>query len=268
MANKVTIKLPNGKDSVQTDSATISGNIVFDDKIFLDPERPKNPSEIKLIREDENQKVEEEIYKWYKYKNLQYIWNIHNQRETTLDKILNNYLINNLIIGQTNSINANIQIQGTRYQITQSRSKITNKQNGSIQYGNFGEEEEELDKDISQKPNPEIIETLISNTLYIYTHPGNFTSWNSIKQGAIIQKVLTADNVSKWCVHCGKYLSWRDQSNRYNDADECKVTSNSIITAKWYNDCSKLCGCDSIVNKDDLICASQFISLANCISLS
>lgn len=87
-----------------------------------------------------------------------------------------------------------------------------------------------------------------SNTITIYTRPGQFSSvdnnFMNIKQGETIQAStgLTAKSVEAWCTHCGKHLSWRDKTDRYNAANSCKVSSKDLITAKWYNSCAELCG--------------------------
>lgn len=87
-----------------------------------------------------------------------------------------------------------------------------------------------------------------SNTITIYTRPGQFSNvdnnFMNIKQGETIQAStgLTAKSVEAWCTHCGKHLSWRDQTNRYSAANSCKVSSKDLITAKWYNSCAELCG--------------------------
>lgn len=111
----------------------------------------------------------------------------------------------------------------------------------------------------------------------VYTSPGSFTDYNFSKD-IIIQsnEGLSATKVSKWCTHAGKYLSWRDQDDRYDDANSLKVINyfgeeKPIIRAAWYNDCAKLVGCTTRVSNkhnqaDSLITAQIFKDLGAAIS--
>jgi hypothetical protein len=49
--------------------------------------------------------------------------------------------------------------------------------------------------------------------------------------------------VDNWCVHCGKYLSWKYQTDKYNLVTQSPyvVNSGDLITAYWYNSCAKIC---------------------------
>ena len=123
------------------------------------------------------------------------------------------------------------------------------------------------------------IERSISKTvtLTVYTSPGSFTDYNFSKN-TIIQSSegLSATKVSKWCTHAGKYLSWEDQKDRYDDANFLKVIDyfgeeKPIITAAWYNDCAELVGCTTRVSNDhsqanSLITAQIFKDLGAAIS--
>lgn len=69
------------------------------------------------------------------------------------------------------------------------------------------------------------------------THPGECTIYNSLAFNMIIELNLTSGMVAEWCVHCGKWLSWKHQGDRYSAASGCNVSSGSTITAGWYNNC-------------------------------
>lgn len=111
----------------------------------------------------------------------------------------------------------------------------------------------------------------------IYTPPTVFTDYNFNKD-TIIQSSegLSTIKVSKWCTHAGKYLSWKDQEDRYNDANYLKVIEyfgeeKPVITAAWYNDCAELVGCTTRVSNkhnqaDSLITAQIFKDLGAAIS--
>ena len=119
----------------------------------------------------------------------------------------------------------------------------------------------------------------ITATTYaqVYTPPTAFTDYNFSKD-TIIQSSegLSATKVSNWCTHAGKYLSWRDQKDRYDDANFLKVIDyfkeeKPIITAAWYNDCADLVGCMTEVSNDhsqanSLITAQIFKDLGAAIS--
>ena len=123
------------------------------------------------------------------------------------------------------------------------------------------------------------IERSISETvtLTVYTSPGPFTDYN-FSSGTIIQSTegLSTTKVSNWCTHAGKYLSWKDQKDRYDDANYLKVIEyfkeeKPIITAAWYNDCAELVGCTTRVSNDhsqanSLITAQIFKDLGAAIS--
>lgn len=72
------------------------------------------------------------------------------------------------------------------------------------------------------------------------THPGKCTAFSSLQAGQIIEEALTPGKVGEWCTHCGKWLSWKHQANRYSDADSCTVNSKAWITADWYNNCVRV----------------------------
>lgn len=104
------------------------------------------------------------------------------------------------------------------------------------------------------------------------THPGVCSAFESIVAGQIIQIALTPAKVSAWCTHCGKWLSWKYQTNKYSDANICKVLPKSLITANWYNLCvstaeaSDVCSNVKGGSKGTIISASLFTNLDSAIS--
>ena len=100
----------------------------------------------------------------------------------------------------------------------------------------------------------------------IYTPPTAFTDYN-FSSGTTIQSKegLSASKVSNWCTHAGKYLSWRDQDNKYGTVN-CNVSSGDLITAEWYNKCADIVDSSLRVNPGDLITADAFIKLGAAIS--
>ena len=69
------------------------------------------------------------------------------------------------------------------------------------------------------------------------THPGECTVYAGLAFNMIIEYNLTSGMVAEWCTHCGKWLSWKHQGDRYSAANGCNVASGSTITATWYNNC-------------------------------
>lgn len=81
-----------------------------------------------------------------------------------------------------------------------------------------------------------------SDSVTVYTRPGTFTKFSNIKaEKTYISDILTAENIDAWCNHCNKYLSWKNQTTS-TAANNCKVKSNDLITADWYNKCARTCG--------------------------
>ena len=80
-----------------------------------------------------------------------------------------------------------------------------------------------LDETTGPYSNTTPVESITATTYaQVYTPPTAFTDYNFNKD-TIIQSSegLSATKVSNWCDHAGKYLSWRDQKDRYDDA--CRV---------------------------------------------
>ena len=123
----------------------------------------------------------------------------------------------------------------------------------------------------------------------VYTRPGIFSDYNFIKDVTIItskEDGLSVERVDRWCNHCGKYLSWKEQEDKYSAADFCKIiveedSLSPFISAEWYNQCGELCGLIDKNNPDDLnrvsnnpnkknslITAEVFIKLGKAISIS
>lgn len=95
------------------------------------------------------------------------------------------------------------------------------------------------------------LESSGSASATVYTRPGIFSDYD-FAENAIIENDdgLTAEKVSDWCTHCGKFLSWKNQSDKYSDAENCKVSQGDWITATWYNTCAELCGCNTRVSNN------------------
>ena len=108
----------------------------------------------------------------------------------------------------------------------------------------------------------------ISATTYtqVYTPPTVFTDYN-FSSDTIIQSSegLSASKVSNWCTHAGKYLSWRDQKDKYGTVN-CNVSSGDLITAEWYNKCAAAVDSTLRVDTGDLITTDAFIKLGAAIS--
>lgn len=104
------------------------------------------------------------------------------------------------------------------------------------------------------------------------THPGTCSAFESIAAGQIIEIALTPAKVRTWCTHCGKWLSWKYQVDKYSDANDCKVSSKDWVTASWYNSCvtaaeaSDVCSTVKGGPKGTIITASLFTDLDSAIS--
>lgn len=104
------------------------------------------------------------------------------------------------------------------------------------------------------------------------THPGTCSAFGSIAAEQTVEKALTSDKVSDWCTHCGKWLSWKYQSNKYSAANACKVSSKDWVTASWYNLCvttaeaSDICSTVQGGPEGTIIAASLFTDLDSAIS--
>lgn len=104
------------------------------------------------------------------------------------------------------------------------------------------------------------------------THPGVCSAFASIAAGQTIEIALTPGKVSAWCTHCGKWLSWKYQVNKYSDANTCTVSPKSLITADWYNLCvstaeaSTVCSTVTGGPTGTVIAASLFTDLDSAVS--
>lgn len=102
-----------------------------------------------------------------------------------------------------------------------------------------------------------------TTTLTVYTRPGTFTKFSNITAGTTyISDILTTENVTAWCNHCNKYLSWKNQTTS-TAANSCKVNKNDFITAAWYNKCAETCGISTRVSNDPT--KSNSLITAECI---
>ena len=97
-------------------------------------------------------------------------------------------------------------------------------------------------------------------SITIYTQPSKFSLYD-FKEHTRIQDNLTVEVVTAWCEQCGKYLSWLNQTNRYDAANHLIPNSKDVITADWYNACSKLCGLNTIVIKDKTRITAQLFKI-------
>ena len=104
------------------------------------------------------------------------------------------------------------------------------------------------------------------------THPGTCSAFASIAAEQIIEVALTPAKVSEWCTHCGKWLSWKYQADKYSSANGCGVSSKDWVTASWYNLCvttaeaSDVCSSVSGGRTGTIIAASLFTDLDSAIS--
>ena len=80
------------------------------------------------------------------------------------------------------------------------------------------------------------LETSEDASFTVYTRPGLFSSYDFNDEDVICLN-LTPSVINDWCIHCGKYLSWKHQEDRYNDAtdEKYKRKGNDLITATWFN---------------------------------
>lgn len=98
------------------------------------------------------------------------------------------------------------------------------------------------DNGSSTETKPTCSETATSESINIWTRPGLFTDFN-FSQDTIIQSSagLTAEKVDNWINHCNAYAHWYNQNNTNVTSVACKVSTNDLITADWYNACVDAC---------------------------
>ena len=87
-----------------------------------------------------------------------------------------------------------------------------------------------------------------------------------------INEVINSTSAANWNIHCGKYLSWKNQSNKYNSVN-ITFPSGQLITADWFNSLRTACGATAdqvplAVKDTTLITADIFKKLGAAISKS
>ena len=108
-------------------------------------------------------------------------------------------------------------------------------------------------------------------TLTVYTRPGTFTGFDGSKD-QLIKDVINSTSAANWNTHCGKYLSWKNQANKYNSVNIVFPTGQ-LITADWFNSLRTACGATAdqvpvAVKDTTLITADIFKKLGAAISKS
>lgn len=79
-----------------------------------------------------------------------------------------------------------------------------------------------------------------SASIIVYTRPGTFSGFDG-KQDQLIVDVINATSATNWNTHCGKYLSWKNQANKYGTVN-IPLPKEKIITATWFNSLRDACG--------------------------
>lgn len=127
----------------------------------------------------------------------------------------------------------------------------------------YNEEKQEWNSWKTDYESSKTITLTDSDTVTVYTRPGTFTEFSNITAGTTyISDILTTKNVTAWCNHCNKYLSWKNQTTS-TAANACKVNKNDFITATWYNKCAETCGISTRVSNDPT--KSNSLITAECI---
>lgn len=185
------------------------------------------------------------------YSNIAYNWSFSDGTSATGSS--GTKIFSNLKIGQINTITATVIVSCTETDATRS-------------YIEDGYWKDTGETDENGKPIQEWVDTSYWSEWYyqyntynfdsafasvpdVCTQPLAFSLYNFEKHTRI-QDNLTIEVVTAWCEQCGKYLSWLNQTSQYDAANHLIPNSKDVITADWYNACSKLCGLNTIVIKD------------------
>lgn len=238
-----------------------------------DPEKPDNPaSETKYDTKIESGPDQHKV----EYSSLQYIWHFENDgvKQSTSESHIS-HVVSNLTDGKENTLEVDLTVSCEKRAYKRSTTITTEKK--STDGGKtwvvtsitttHGEDEEEKNKtDLNYTIGTE------SASLDVYTKPyqitfnkidingNNLGTFYNVQPEWYIHEALTTDNVKLWATQCGKYYSWKNQSNSYDHADNCKVTYNQDISATWYNKCAEACGIKRRVTRDKDYIEARFIN--------
>lgn len=108
-------------------------------------------------------------------------------------------------------------------------------------------------------------------SIVVYTRPGVFSEFDGSKD-QLINAVINSTSAANWNTHCGKYLSWKNQANKYGTVT-IAFPAGQLITATWFNSLRTACGATEtqvpVAVKDvTLITADIFKKLGAAISKS
>ena len=212
--------------------------------------------------------------KWttsYYYSSPSYSWTFGSTQ------LSGNHTFQGLRQGAENTISATLTVTVTEYWETESTKYWEEETEGYGPDGDDEDDEPDLIKTWVQKSETTyssgrgtITATSNQASITVYTRPGIFTLYN-FSEGTIIESLegLTAEKVAAWCDHCGKYLAWKYQdNNKYDDANNCKVSGGEIISATWFNNCASICESSLSATKDiTIISTNIFRSLGEAISI-
>ena len=251
------------------------------------------PSNYQYTRDNTNSSGEGTIHTYkYSYSKLTYAWKFSDGSSSALSS--GTHTFTSLSQGASNSIKANVDVSCTET-LVHSWTTYTWVDNGDYEdQGKWVETDKvdangkpikewkenwvwvsdwDLESESHEKTTTSNLKSSGSASATVYTRPGVFSDYNFVNNVNAIESSegLTVKKVSNWCTHCGKFLSWSNQSNKYNAAENCKVSKGDLITAEWYNKCAKLCGCSTRVSNDQtknnsLITAQVFKDLGAAIS--
>lgn len=179
---------------------------------------------------------------WNDYNNLlyRYEWTINGQNfslSSSNNTIEGNITISNLTKGSKIEVTASLKVSVNYTKKAQRYTRLAYEENGRIQYSSW----EKSGNSYSEGTGTITAEKNNFTNLIIFTRPGLFNDYNSIKSEYVIQDPingLSSTKVYNWCDHCNKFNYWYQQNDNIPSAfNGCIVNSGDIITANWYNNC-------------------------------
>lgn len=188
----------------------------------------------------------------YSYSDLYYQWNFSSSNAS------GTVTFSNLKPGQKNDIKTSVTVSCIEQMTETIEVYDTEKGEDGEDTGLKDSENKPIFKHTAINEYKTTIKEEIENSIIVYTHPGTFTDYNFTSDIIICSSNgLTAEKVDNWCKHCGAYLSWKNQSDKYNAAEECKVNSGNIITANWFNSCYEVLGLEGPVESGKTIITAE-----------
>lgn len=197
---------------------------------------------------------EEYTYSRYRYRNPVYSWTF-SPGSGTATGTSGTKTITGLTAGAATAITATVQITCTEYYYTREDNAE----------GDGYTPWELEDTDTSYKVKSE------TATVTVYTRPGTFSGFDGVKD-QLINEVINATSAANWNTHCGKYLSWKNQANKYGTVTVA-FPAGQLITATWFNSLRTACGATAeqvpeAIKDQTLITADIFKKLGAAISKS